>query len=273
MLFEPFYPYHLSQIRDIGLSALVVPLQPPNWAVDWERLGKAISKKTKAVLINTPSNPAGKIFSMGELSGLARIAIKHNLTVISDEVYEHFTYGGKAHISPGSLPQMAENCVTISSFSKTFHVTGWRVGYSVSREDWASRIGAANDLLYACAPAPLQVGAARGLQQLPPSFYRGLMLEFQAKRDRLCAALRAAGLAPITPEGSYYVLADASGLGGNGSFEKALYLLSNAGVSSVPGRSFFGRGGGENLLRFCFAKKDAELEEACRRLEKFGGKA
>ncbi|MGQ9526130.1 MAG: pyridoxal phosphate-dependent aminotransferase, partial [Armatimonadota bacterium] len=160
-----------------------------------------------------------------------------------------------------------ERTITISGFSKTYSITGWRVGYSVSDAKWAQMIGYMNDLIYVCAPAPLQHGAAVGLDELQPEFYAELAQEYARKRDKICCALDKAGLTPYVPQGAYYVLADASPLPGNTSKEKAMHLLRTAGVASVPGQAFFHGSDGESLLRFCFAKGDGELDEACRRIE------
>jgi aminotransferase len=163
---------------------------------------------------------------------------------------------------------MRERTITISGFSKTFSVTGWRVGYLACSARWAPSIGYFHDLAYVCAPSPLQRGVAAGLDELTADFYSNLAVEYLSKRDLLCSTLQQVGLHPWVPQGSYYVLADASTLPGRISKEKAMWLLKNTGVAAVPGDSFFHDDSGGNLLRFCFAKTDVELAEACRRLEK-----
>jgi aminotransferase len=162
---------------------------------------------------------------------------------------------------------MGGRTITISGFSKTYSITGWRIGYAVCDERWAHSIGYFHDLAYICAPSPLQHGARAGLEELKAEFYRDLAIEYRAKRDLLCTTLEQIGLSPYWPQGSYYVLADASSLSGTNSKEKAMHLLAQAGVASVPGEAFFSEGG-ENLLRFCFAKTDSDLVEACRRLNR-----
>jgi len=164
---------------------------------------------------------------------------------------------------------MAERTITISGFSKTFSITGWRIGYAVAAERWARRIGYMNDLVYVCAPSPLQYGVAMGLAQLKPSFYRDISLEYASKRNKICNVLEQAGLRPCIPQGAYYVLADVSSLPGRNSKDKAMFLLDQTGVASVPGEAFFHNGSGKNLARFCFATTDEKLEEACSRLKKF----
>jgi len=218
------------------------------------------------MILNSPSNPSGKVFTHAELDALAGFALRHDLFVFSDEMYEYFLYDGERHRSIAALPGMAERTITISGFSKTFSVTGWRLGYLAADAKWIGAIGYFHDLLYVCAPAPLQHGAAAGLLALPPRYYEELAIEYQAKRDKLCAALIRAGLTPSVPAGAYYVLADASSLEGADAKLKARRLLADTGIATVAGSAFFAEGRGENLLRFCFAKRAEEIEEACRRI-------
>jgi len=171
------------------------------------------------------------------------------------------------HISPATLPGMRERTITISGYSKTFSITGWRVGYTVCDRKWAQAIAYFHDLIYVCAPAPLQIGVAEGIARLPESFYAGIAQEYVRKRDLLCATLQEVGLSPSVPKGAYYVLADASLLPGANSKEKAMSLLHSAGVATVAGSAFYHGADGENLVRFCYAKNDVDLAEACRRLK------
>jgi aminotransferase len=268
ILFEPYYGYHLNTLEALKATAKFVTLKAPDWSFTQEELAKAITPRTKAIVVNSPANPSGKVFSREELGWIADLAQKHDLFIFTDEIYEYFLYDGREHISPGSLPGLAERTITISGFSKTFSITGWRIGYAVGSKRWMHSIGYFHDLIYVCAPAPLQRGVARGLEQLGDDFYRGLIDEYSRKRDLICTALREAGLTPSVPQGAYYVLADATSLPGKNSKEKAMHLLAKTGVASVPGASFFRGQDGENLLRFCFAKNDKDLEEACGRLEK-----
>ena len=271
IVFEPFYGYHLSTLRAIRAVPVVVALEMPGWRLDLEAVRAAVTEKTRAMVINTPANPSGKVFSRAELEGLAEIAREHDLFVITDEMYEHFVYGGVRHVSAAAIEKMAERTVVISGFSKTFSVTGWRVGFLLADPKWVASIGYFHDLLYVCAPAPLQHGVADGLERLERAFYEGLGREYETKRDLLLGALREAGLKPHVPEGAYYVLADAARIPGETGAEKARCLLKKTGVAAVAGSAFFRstpgeRGRGEDLLRFCFAKKDEDLLEACRRL-------
>ncbi len=266
LLFEPFYGYHRNTLQSMRAVPVTVELEGPRWEVDFDRVAKAITGKTRAMVINTPCNPSGKVFTRAELEGIAALAERHDLFVITDEIYEYFLCGGAEHVSFGSLPGMAERTITMSGFSKTFSVTGWRLGYLAADPRWIPAIGYFHDLTYVCAPAPLQHGAAAGLLALGDDFYRGLALEYEGKRDQLVDALTAAGLTPSIPDGAYYILADASRVPGANAREKARALLARCGVAAVAGSAFFTSGRGENLLRFCYAKKDAPLAEACERL-------
>jgi aminotransferase len=274
IVFEPFYGYHNATLSSQRVTPVVVPLTQPNWSLDLDRLKTAITPRTRAIILNTPGNPSGKVFSREELEAIAELAIRHDLFVFTDEIYEYFLYDGLRHISLATLPGMEDRTITISGFSKTFSVTGWRLGYLTASERWIPAIGYFHDLTYVCAPSPFQWGAAAGLLQLPPRFYADLSTEYQAKRDSFCAALARAGLSPSIPGGAYYVLADVSRIPGATSKAKARKLLADTGLAAVAGSAFFGtepdgRNRGEHLLRFCYAKKDADLAEACRRLDAY----
>jgi aminotransferase len=269
ILFEPYYGYHLNTLLAVEAIPTYVPLRPPDWSFARHELEQVVTSRTKAIVVNTPCNPSGKVFSREELKDIAEFAIRHDLFVFTDEIYEHFLYDGRPHISPGSLDGLKDRTITISGFSKTFSITGWRIGYAISTAKWSKRIGHMNDLIYVCAPSPLQYGVAIGLSQLPPGFFDALSIEYASKRDRICGALARAGLAPYIPQGAYYVLADVSSLPGKSSKERAMFLLTQAGIAAVPGEAFFHNGSGKDLVRFCFAKTDEELQEACDRLEQF----
>jgi len=266
ILFEPYYGYHVNTLLAVDAIPAYVTMRSPDWTFSPEDLEHAASSKTKAIVVNTPANPSGKVFSRTELEWIADFAKRHDIFVLTDEIYEYFLYDGRSHISPGSLPEMADRTITISGYSKTFSITGWRVGYSVCHERWAQMIGYMNDLIYVCAPAPLQYGVAAGVEELADSFYDELSVIYAAKRDLICDTLREVGLTPSIPQGAYYVLAEVSRLPGAGSKERAMYLLQKTGVATVPGEAFFHGADGEDFVRFCFAKTDAELTEACRRL-------
>ena len=267
VLFEPFYGYHLNTLLSVEASPTFVSMRAPDWTFTKKDLEDAITNKTRAIVVNTPGNPSGKVYTRQELQWIADVAIKHDLFVFTDEIYEYFLYEKRRHISPATLPGMAERTVTISGLSKTFSITGWRIGYSVSNAKWAQMIGYMNDLVYVCAPAPLQAGVAHGLMELDDDYYSGLCQEFAHKREIICTALADAGLTPCRPQGAYYVLADLSRLPGTSGKERAMQLLKSTGVACVPGEAFFrDRDKGSRIGRFCFAKTDEELQDACRRL-------
>jgi aminotransferase len=217
-------------------------------------------------VVCTPGNSSGKVFSKEDLRAVAEFAIDHDLFIFTDEIYEYFIFADIPHISPGSLREIADRTITISGYSKTFSIAGWRIGYSACQKRWADMIGYINGLVYVCAPAPLQIGVTNGIKLLNSTYYTQLRDSFKQKRDQICLVLNEAGIIPAVPKGAYYVLADASILPGSASKDKAMYLLLKAGVSSVPGKAFFHGSDGENILRFCFAKTDEVLEEACNRL-------
>ncbi len=266
VLFEPFYGYHLNTLLAVEAVPAFVTMSPPDWSFDIKDLERAISPRTRAIMINTPCNPSGKVFSEAELRAIAEVAERHDLIVFTDEIYEYILYDGRKHISPASIPGLAKRTVTISGFSKTFSITGWRIGYSVADEKIARMIGYLNDLIYVCAPAPLQMGVAAGIRGLGAEFYAKIAGEFASKRDLFCDALARNGLTPYVPQGAYYVLADVSSLPGKNSKEKAMHLLRQTGIASVPGDAFFNSDAGKNLVRFCFAKTQADVDEACDRL-------
>jgi aminotransferase len=267
VIFEPFYGYHVHTLEMLGVVPRFVTMQAPEWTFAKEQLERAITAQTKAIVVNTPGNPSGKMFTLEELEWIADVASAHDLFVFTDEIYEYFAYEGRKHISPGSLSKLRDRTITISGFSKTFSVTGWRLGYSVAAPEWTAAMKYFSDLVYICAPSPLQFGVMYGLNELGDDFYVDLNEEYAKKRKLVCDALREAGLTPYEPQGAYYVLADASSLPGKDSKERAMHLLHTAGVATVPGEAFM-KSGGENLLRFCFAKKMDDLEEACRRLQR-----
>lgn len=270
ILFEPYYGYHVSTLVATQAVPVYVRMAPPDWTFSEQDLEKVVSEKTRGIMINTPANPSGKVFTHVELERLAAFAAKYDLFVFTDEIYEHLVYDGNRHIPPAILPGLQERTITISGLSKTFSITGWRVGYCICDEKWAQTIGYFNDLVYVCAPAPLQMGVAKGLMDLGVEYYERLAREYVNKRDKICEALIKASLEPYVPQGAYYVLGNISLIPGGSSKEKAMNLLRRSGVGCVPGEAFYHDDAGENLARFCFAKEDAVLDEACRRIEELG---
>jgi len=268
ILFEPYYSYHRSTLIATGAVPVFVPGRAPDWSFSMEDLQARITPRTRALILNTPSNPSGRVWSCDEIAAVADLCRQHGLFVFTDEIYEHFVYDGHEHIVPATLPDMRERTITISGLSKTFSITGWRIGYCLAEARWAEAIANFNDLVYVCAPTPLQMGAAAGLNELDDTYFIELAAKYRKKRDLLCSTLTDVGLTPCIPQGAYYVLADVSSLPGASSTERAMFLLRETGVAVVPGKSFFTGPEGEGIARFCFAKEDEVIEEACRRLHK-----
>lgn len=265
ILFEPFYGYHYNTLIALDAVPVAVPMTVGSWEIDWDRLAAAITPNCKAIVINTPVNPCGKVFTREEIGRIGALAERHDLIIFTDEIYEHFIYAGE-HVSPASVDGLRDRTVTISGYSKLLSITGWRIGFAVAKPEWADTIGYVSDLIYVCAPTPLQRAVAKGLPLLGREFYEQLTADHQKKRDQICGVLSAAGLTPHVPDGAYYVLADVSGVPGGNAKERAMNLLHETGVAGVPGSAFYADGGGENLIRFCFAKPDQELDQAIDRL-------
>lgn len=267
IIFEPYYGYHVSTILAVEAVPKFVSLRGPDWSLSLDDLEQAVTTRTRAIVVNSPGNPSGKVFAAEELQAIAEIATRHDLFIFTDEIYEYFVYDDRTHVSIASLPDMADRTITISGYSKTFSITGWRIGHAVAAPRWSSMIGAMNDLVYVCAPAPLQYGVAVGIQTLGAEFYKEMQRAFQLKRDRFCQVLQDIGLSPIIPQGAYYVLADVSRLPGTTGKERAMYLLEKTGVAGVPGEAFFQGDRGGSYIRFSFAKTEADLDVACERLQ------
>ncbi len=266
ILFEPYYGYHVQTLVATEAVPVYVRMKLPGWTFTLEDLEAVVTPRTRGIMINTPANPSGKVFTQREMEIVARFAIENDLFVFTDEIYEHFLYDNHRHIVFANLPGMKERTIAISGLSKTFSITGWRIGYCLSDARWAQTIGYFNDLVYVCAPAPLQMGVAKGLRELDIEYYKNLSKVYRVKRDMVCDALNRAKLYPHVPDGAYYILADISRLPGNNSKERAMYLLRKTGVACVPGEAFFHDDSGEALARFCFAKDDHILEKACKRI-------
>ena len=271
LLFEPFYGYHVATLKSMRVMPVLVPLAEPNWALDTDALHSAITSRTRAIILNTPANPSGKIFKRSEIQAIAAVCKDHDLFLFTDEIYEYFVYDGAEHVCAATLEGMRERTIVMSGFSKTFSVTGWRLGYVCADAKWMGAMAYFHDLTYVCAPSAFQHAAAAGLEKLPPEFYTQLAADHQSKRERILWALRKAGMEPSVPEGAYYVLARATHLPGATAAQKARHLLAKTGVAAVAGSAFFRPGRGEDLLRFCFAKRDEDLDEACRRLRAYQG--
>ncbi len=264
ILFEPYYGYHLNTLKVLGVETRYVPLRQPDWSIDFDELREAFTARTKGIVVCTPSNPCGKVFTREELERIGALCHEFGAWAYTDEIYEYIVYDGRKHLSMAAVDSCREVTITISGFSKTFSVTGWRIGYVAADARVISSIGLVNDLFYVCAPTPLQWGIARGLE-IGDDYYSALASDYQKKRDMLADALRDGGFEPYVPQGAYYMLA---GIPEHfrDDREAADALLEQARVASVPGSAFYASGRGSRLLRFCFAKDFAALEEACRRI-------
>ncbi len=263
---EPFYENYGPDTQISGAVPRYVGLGE-DFSIREEEWKEAISGRTRAIIVNTPNNPTGKVFSRRELSFIADLCTENNLVAITDEIYEHILYDGKKHISIAALDGMRDRTITIGSFSKTYSVTGWRVGYALAGREITARLRKIHDFLTVGAPAPLQQACAAALA-LPESYYRELAADYDRKRKILYNGLRAAGFSCRLPEGAYYIFTDIAAFGMTDT-AFARHLVEHAGVAAVPGSSFY-HAGGETKLRFTFSKKDETLAEACRRLAAFG---
>ena len=270
ILFSPFYSYHLNILRVCGADLRFVTLAPPEWTYDPAALEAAFSDRTRMIVVNTPSNPSGKVFTRAELEHVAALCREHDALCVTDEIYEYILCDGREHTSPASLPGMGGRTITISGFSKTYAMTGWRIGYTVAPRELAAKMAILNDLINVCAPAPLQHGVVAAFD-LPPAYYERMRADYQAKRDLLAAACRDAGLDPFVPQGAYYMLADVRGAGLRDDREAAEVLLERCGVAVIPGGSFYADPkDGRAQVRLCYAKTMPDLERACERIRTLG---
>ncbi len=267
IIFSPFYSYHVNLLRLLGVEVRFVDLQPPDWSYGLSDLEAAFTERTRMILVNTPGNPTGKVFSEGELRDIANLAIKHDVWIVTDEIYEYITYG-KRHISIGRFSEVADRTVTLSGASKTYAVTGWRIGYAVGPATLIDRAAVVSDLFYICAPAPLQHGIVAGMS-LPDSYYEQMRADYRTKREMLVDTLRSVGFEPCVPDGSYYLLASFQEGRWANATGAAESILQEVGVATVPGSAFYhDPARGENQLRFCYAKQMPDLEDACARLRR-----
>jgi aminotransferase len=268
VVFEPFYENYGPDSILSGAVPRTVTLSPPEWTFDERELAGAFNERTRGIVINTPNNPTGKVFSRAELEVIAGLCQRWDAVVFTDEIYEHITYDGHRHLPPGSVPGLEDRTVTISALSKTYAVTGWRVGWIVAPDALTGAIRSVHDFLTVAAPAPLQEAGAVALA-MPEAFYEQLALEYLERRDTVLRILEETGFAADRPRGAYYVMADVSHLGLGDDVEVAHHLTKEVGVAVVPGSSFFSRPAlGRHLVRFAFCKKVETLEEAGERLRK-----
>lgn len=265
VVFEPFYENYGPDAAVSGAVPRFVPLNDDN-SIDEDTLTSAFNKKTRALILNTPNNPCGKVFTWDELKLLADLCVDHDVTAVTDEIYEYITYDGRKHLSIASLDEMKERTITISGFSKTYSVTGWRIGYALAEKTLTSAIRKVHDFLTVGAPAPLQHACVTALK-FPDSYYKELAKMYDGKRRLLYDAMIKAGFRCSLPEGAYYILADIPDDTGMDDTAFARYMVSEVGVAAVPGSSFFRSEAGRHKLRFTFSKKDETLVEAAKRLE------
>jgi len=266
VVFEPFYENYGPDAILSGATPKFVRLHSPDWAFDPRELEAAFSNKTRAIIINTPNNPTGKVFSREELELIARLCQKWGAIAVTDEIYDHILYDGAVHVPMATIDGMADRTITINSVSKTFSVTGWRVGWTIGPADITNAIRKVHDFLTVGAAAPLQAAAAVALS-LPVSYYRDLAADYERRRDRLMKILESAGFVCYEPRGAYYIMTDISAFGFPDDVAFARHLVSEIGVAAVPGSSFYREAAsGHTKLRFCFCKKDETLDAAETRL-------
>jgi aspartate/methionine/tyrosine aminotransferase len=272
IIFEPFYENYGPDTILAGATPQFVALHEPDYSIDFAELEAVFSPRTKAIIVNTPHNPTGKVFSRSELEAIAALCRRYDTLAITDEIYEHIIFGDTRHLSLATMPGMAERTITISGLSKTYSVTGWRLAYAIACERLTSAIRKVHDFLTVGAPHPLQEAGASALR-LPSSFYNELAAMYQHKGALLFEALTTAGLKCRAPMGAYYIMADIGHLGFADDFAAADFMLDEVGIAAVPGSSFYHhRELGRRILRFTFSKSEATLAAAAERLKSLDDK-
>jgi len=262
VIFEPFYENYGPDCILSGATPRFVRLSPPDWSFDREELEAAFGERTRAIIINTPHNPTGKVFGREELEFIADLCQKYGAIAITDEIYEYILYDGLEHISIASLPGMLDRTITISGLSKTWSATGWRIGWCIAPADITGAIRKVHDFLTVGAAAPLQEAAAEALH-FDDSYFESLRTSYTERRDVLLSALIDSGFEVFHPRGAYYIMTDISALTDKDDVSFAMSLLENGGVATVPGSSFFhDPKDGRSIVRFCFAKRMETLEAA-----------
>ncbi len=267
IVFEPFYENYGPDAILSGARPRFVQLRPPDWSFDPLELERAFDGRTKAIIINTPHNPTGKVFNRSELDLIAQLCRRFDCLAITDEIYDHILYDGAEHVRLATLEGMAERTLTINSLSKTYSVTGWRVGYLIANQAITNAIRKVHDFLTVGAAAPLQEAGAYALR-LPADYYQTLQFKYAQRREQMWATLVQAGFQCYRPQGAYYIMTDIGSFGMGNDIQFVRYLIEKIGVAAVPGSSFYSNPqDGARLIRFCFCKKDETLLEAGRRLK------
>ncbi len=266
VVFEPFYENYRPDALLCGAETRLVTLHPPDWTFDPAELRRAFSPRTRAIVLNTPNNPTGKVLTRAELETIAALCIEFDALAITDEIYEHILYDGASHVPIATLPHMRERTLVVNSMSKTWAVTGWRTGWVLGPADLSDGVRKVHDFLTVGAAAPLQQAGVTALN-MADSYYANLAHEYAERRDLLLGVLEHAGFRCCRPQGAYYIMCDISTFGFKDDVSFARHLLEDAGVAAVPGSSFFDqRERGRQLVRFCFCKRRETLEEAGSRL-------
>ena len=269
IILQPFYENYGPDAVLSGAQPVFLPLAPPEYRLDADRLASLVTDRTRAIVVNTPNNPTGRVLDRSELKAIAALCLEHDLLAITDEIYEHIYYEGE-HIPIATLAGMRDRTITISGLSKTFGITGWRVGTIIAPPDLTGAIRKVHDFLTVGAPAPLQEACAAGLESLGPEYYSGMVQEYRARREVLHSALVDAGFRCEKPQGAYYILADFSELSDEPDHIFSRQLARDARVSPVPGSSFYSPPElGRSFVRFAFCKRLETLEEAGNRLRDF----
>jgi len=269
IVFEPTYPYHVQALKRYQAQVKLIILRAPDWEIDFERVKAALTPRTKFIVINTPANPTGHVFSRQELEQLAEVLAPTDCLVVTDEIYEYMTFDGALHVSPASLQSLAARTVTIGGYSKTFSITGWRIGYVVVPPPLAEATAAFLDAVYVCAPAPLQQGVADAINELGTEFYSDLRRKYECKRDLFFDGLTKIGLDPLKPAGAYYMICSFDRLFPDlDSAEFVARMIRESGVGAVPSSDFVLDHPRAKWVRFCLAQEDAVLNDALCRLER-----